>query len=450
MDRKLFGSLLTAGIKRVGLEREMSLSAVQDEIGYLLGRNGSRGVNSLYHWRRGHIPAQIHDVEILSEHLIRWARMDRSWHTEFLAAGGHPDVESFLNRFFTTLPTATETFSAPQNPYGTPLANDQPQYIMRQGVDNRFLDALRKGTSIIHCHGSRQLGKSSLLIRGKQAARDLGARIIDIDFDSMDLADRANLDSLLQFISKAIVRKLDLPESLLSSIWDDRLRNSKQKFHRLLRDYVLIDQQKTILMIDDADHILGGGYESEFFSMIRAVSGYQSRESIWRNFQIVLSISVAAGMLISNRNSSPFTVGAEIVLRDFLLEEVQQLNRLLASPIANDEVYRLHALTAGHPALCMEALHLLRDSEIWTLDALLSDSYERFGSPFHTYLEAFAQRIEGMPDVKKCISSRFTRNKCQEDALHLLLSWGLVVLARGKHLWRCKLYELFFEHRFGV
>lgn len=82
-----FAELLTEGVHRVRINESKSVQIVQDELGYMLGREGGSAVE---YWRKGHIPPKLGDVEQLGRSLAVRGRLERSWLESFLACAEHP------------------------------------------------------------------------------------------------------------------------------------------------------------------------------------------------------------------------------------------------------------------------------------------------------------------------------------------------------------------------
>ena len=91
---ELFAQLLTEGIYRIRLKEAKTVSAIQDELGYALGRNGGSVIER---WRKGHLPPQLDDVESLARLLVERGDLDRAWLLRFLQSAGYPHPEIFCD-----------------------------------------------------------------------------------------------------------------------------------------------------------------------------------------------------------------------------------------------------------------------------------------------------------------------------------------------------------------
>lgn len=92
-----FAQLLTEGIQRIRVSEGKPIRVVQDELGYLLGREGGAAIE---HWRKGHIPPHLADVEKMARALVTRGRLDQVWLEHFLRSAGHPAPALLSNELF--------------------------------------------------------------------------------------------------------------------------------------------------------------------------------------------------------------------------------------------------------------------------------------------------------------------------------------------------------------
>jgi tetratricopeptide (TPR) repeat protein len=106
-----FAELLTAGLHRVKAVEGRTIQVIQDELGYLLGREGGSIVE---YWRKGHLPLRIADVDLLGRTLVQRGQLDRDWLTAFLAAGGHPAPDRVCDELFAAVAVPSGGGALPQ------------------------------------------------------------------------------------------------------------------------------------------------------------------------------------------------------------------------------------------------------------------------------------------------------------------------------------------------
>src|SRR5262249_9791904 len=92
-----FAQLLTEGIHRIRIQEGKSTRAIQDEVGYELGREGGSAIE---HWRKGRLPPHLSDVEQLARAIVRRGRLDQVWLEAFLKSAGHPAPRLLCHELF--------------------------------------------------------------------------------------------------------------------------------------------------------------------------------------------------------------------------------------------------------------------------------------------------------------------------------------------------------------
>src|SRR5207253_1799465 len=85
---------------------------------------------------------------------------------------------------------------APLEPVGGAVPIGSPFYVVRP-TDEQFAAALARQDGIVLIKGARQMGKTSLLGRGLQRAREAGARVVLTDFQKLNAANLESAEPLL-------------------------------------------------------------------------------------------------------------------------------------------------------------------------------------------------------------------------------------------------------------
>jgi len=100
-----FAQLLTAAVHKIRISESKTIrktiSIVQDELGYSLGRDGG---SCIEYWRKGFIPASLDDVENLARELATRGGLDRSELVQFLESAGHPNPTGLEDELFSPIP----------------------------------------------------------------------------------------------------------------------------------------------------------------------------------------------------------------------------------------------------------------------------------------------------------------------------------------------------------
>ena len=94
---KKFSELLTQAVTLIKVKENKNLGIIQDELGYSLNReNGT----SIEYWRKGHIPGNMSDIEILTRELVNRGGLDRNSCQQFLESSDYHDAQTLLIELF--------------------------------------------------------------------------------------------------------------------------------------------------------------------------------------------------------------------------------------------------------------------------------------------------------------------------------------------------------------
>jgi hypothetical protein len=159
-----------------------------------------------------------------------------------------------------------------------------------------------------------------------------------------------------------------------------------------------------------------------------------------------LSSSTDPYLLIDNPNQSPFNVATPVVLHDFTLDEVAELNRRHHSPLNQAELKQLTDFLGGHPFLTRVALYLLASGKV-DLAALLTHATEDNG-PFSEHMRHYLRRILRKPELKQALTLVVHQRSLEEnEVFHRLREAGLIKRQGQQVVFRNKLYERYFKER---
>src|SRR5438876_4918531 len=94
-------------------------------------------------------------------------------------------------------------------PVGGAMSLDSRFYVVRP-ADAEFEAAVARGDSIVLVKGPRQVGKTSLLARGLQRAREVGAKVVATDLEMLGATDLESSQALFMALGKSIAEQLEL------------------------------------------------------------------------------------------------------------------------------------------------------------------------------------------------------------------------------------------------
>ncbi len=333
-----------------------------------------------------------------------------------------------------------ETWAALEAPAGA-VRPESPFYIERSADAQLRNQVSGQGTTTT-LQAGRQTGKTSLLMQAIHATRDQG-HVIYLDFQYVDDHIRADLTTLLQFLSEVIAEQLDLDLSLVDGYWQ-AARNPAQTFNRFLQKEVLqrLDRQ-ILLAIDEADMLLDAPYKKHFFALLRAWDSRRAFDADWRKLNLVMVISTHPYLLIDDVNLSPFNVGLTLHLKDFTPEQVADLNTRHGAPLPARDLPTLMNLVGGHPYLVRQAFYTLTTERL-SLPDLLAVATSPDG-PFGKHLLFYQHSLQKNPTLQDALH-QVLREKTlpPENPLERLAAVGLLRQEGGKWQARCGLYERFF------
>lgn len=155
-----FAKSLTRAVREISLQQSKKIQIVQNELGKAVGRKGGTAIE---HWRKGHFPRRISDVENLTNELVKNKGLANREEVEsFLDSAGHPSVAEFCNTLF---PNDVFPTSGELSPFvvGWPIIN--PRHFFGRSYELKLIfDLLRRppmqNVAII---SERRGGKTSLL-----------------------------------------------------------------------------------------------------------------------------------------------------------------------------------------------------------------------------------------------------------------------------------------------
>jgi len=217
---------------------------------------------------------------------------------------------STLQDVFLYLDKSVET--APAEPINTDedggvLSLSSQLYIERRS-DAAFHTALAQRPMIVLVKGARQIGKTSLLVRGVDQVRKSNVKLIYVDLQSIG---RNNLKTQKDFfiaVARIFERELNLSVTM-DELYDERDGPNKN-FENFLFKYVLTSS--VIWFMDEVDRLFDFDYYTDVFSLMRS---WHNRRSVHRelgNLTLVLCYATETHLMIEDLYQSPFNVGTKI------------------------------------------------------------------------------------------------------------------------------------------
>lgn len=317
---------------------------------------------------------------------------------------------------------------------------NSPLYVERP-ADLAFRQALGRGDSIVLVKGARQVGKTSLLARSLQAARQAGACVVLTDFQKFNTAQFASVDALYLALASAITLQLDLDVSP-HKVWDADF-GPNMNLEWFLRRHVLKAISGPLVWgMDEVDRLFGCAFGSEVFGLFRSWHNERSLapSSPWARMTLAIAYATEAHLFITDLNQSPFNVGTRLTLDDFTPAQIEDLSGKYGCPLKNrDEAARLWALVGGQPYLARRGLDALAGGRV-SLKQMEAEGDADEG-PFGDHLRQVATALARSPDLSDVVRGMLAGQPCPVgEPFYRLRAGVLAGLSSQEARFRCPLY----------
>jgi AAA-like domain/TIR domain len=317
-------------------------------------------------------------------------------------------------------------------------------YIVRQ-TDREFISAITRNDCIVLVKGARQVGKTSLLARGLEKARQQGANVILTDFQSLNQDELASIDILFLTLAESIAEQLDL-NTLPEQTWK-RNRGANRNFQRYLQHEVLDKLSGALVWgMDEVDRLFTYPYADQVFGLFRSWHNARALDprAPWRKLTLAIAYATEAHLFITNLDQSPFNVGTRLKLQDFTLEQVSELNGRYGYPLQTPaELARFYQLLHGHPYLVHKGLHEIVSREINLADfeSIAHSDEGPFSDHLHRLLLLLAQDPYLCDSMREVLQGRV---RCTIESFYRLRSAGIVSGESPADVSpRCQLYAIY-------
>jgi len=228
-------------------------------------------------------------------------------------------------------------------------------YITRP-TDDELLKLLERGEyANVFC--SRQMGKSSLLVRTKARLYEQGYATAAIDVAGY-LGTMGDADDWYQGLLQGIVRQLELPVNV-TGWWETcHAITPNQRLIQFFRDEIAAKTSApVVIFLDEIDSTIALPYTDDFFVAIRAMYNDRASEPLFEHITFCLVGVATPNELIKNRRTTPYNVGRTIELPDFDpdRDDLRSLFEAVSDDLVKGEaiVRTLVQWTGGHPYLTL-------------------------------------------------------------------------------------------------
>lgn len=232
---------------------------------------------------------------------------------------------------------------------GGTLPAAAPSYIMRE-ADTNLYEFLQAG-DFCYVLNTRQIGKSSLMIRTVRRLQADGAAVVVLDLTAIgqNLSAEQWYDGLLIMLGE----QLRL-EDECENFWLEHANlGPLQRFFATIKEVVLpaIGTKSLIIFVDEIDSVRSLPFSAdEFFAGIRECYNRRVQDPVYNRLTFCLLGVALPADLIQDTRVSPFNIGRRVMLKDFTLAEALPLAGGMGKN-GRQLLERALFWTGGHPYL---------------------------------------------------------------------------------------------------
>ena len=235
-------------------------------------------------------------------------------------------------------------------------------YIARQ-ADTELLELCQAGT-FAYVLSSRQMGKSSLMVRTSEQLMATGTHAVVVDLSNLgtQLTAEAWYLGLLTTIADSLMLSTDVV-----AWWQTHAHlGQTQRLTDFFQEVLLIETEAPVVVfIDEIDSTLSLPFTDDFYAAIRSVYNARALVPAFRRLSFVLLGVATPSDLISDPRRTPFNIGQRVEVTDFTYEEALPLaDGFGLSPTQAQQV--LHWVldwTGGHPYLTQRLCRVMADED---------------------------------------------------------------------------------------
>jgi CHASE2 domain-containing sensor protein len=283
---------------------------------------------------------------------------------------------------------------------GTVQANQNGVYIFRK-ADEELL-ALCRENKFAYILTSRQMGKSSLMVRTAEQLAEEGIQTVVIDLTQVGVQVTAEqwYLGLLTIIEGILMLDTDVVQW-----WQENSHlGFTQRLTLFFQDILLKEvASPVVIFVDEIDTTLSLDFTDDFFAAIRYLYVARASDSEFHRLSFVLIGVATPGDLIRDPKRTPFNIGQRVDLTDFTFDEAKPLGEGLG--LATNEVQQvlrwMLEWTGGHPYLSQRLCCIIsqQDKKSWSktdVDSLVSS----------TFLGAMSEQDNNLQFVRDMLTKR--------------------------------------------
>jgi WD40 repeat protein len=234
---------------------------------------------------------------------------------------------------------------------GGTLSRDALSYVVRQ-ADHDLYESLLQGR-FCYVLTSRQMGKSSLMVRTAARLREAGVGVVLLDLTA--IGQNLTAEQWYSGLLAEMGQQLELDDEL-EEFWDAHPKlGPLQRWMQAIRQILLPRYPGHVtFFVDEIDAVRSLPFSTdEFFAAIREFYNRRTEDEGLRRLTFCLLGVAAPSDLVRDTRTTPFNIGERIELHDFTEAESMQLAQGLGcdAVLAATLLHRIIYWTGGHPYL---------------------------------------------------------------------------------------------------
>jgi hypothetical protein len=245
---------------------------------------------------------------------------------------------------------------------GGTLRHDAPSYVERR-ADRDLSEGLANG-EFCYVLTSRQMGKSSLMVRTVKRLHDAGVAVAVLDLTA--IGQNLTLEQWYEGLISRLGQQLNLEDELFDFCQAHLEWGPLQRWVTAIEQVVLTRiSSQVVIFVDEIDIVRSLRFSTdEFFAAIREFFNRRSREPRLNRLAFGLLGVATPTDLIRDTRMTPFNIGRRIELNDFTAAEATPLARGLCCDevVAGELLARVLHWTGGHPYLTQRLCRALAEA----------------------------------------------------------------------------------------
>jgi hypothetical protein len=324
---------------------------------------------------------------------------------------------------------------------------DSKFYVERSPIETDCYERIVRPGSLIRIKAPGHMGKSSLMARILNYAKQQGYQTADVNFRLVDDEFWTSLDQFLPWFCASVTEAMELPDKL-ADYWKGVL-GSKNKSMKYFERYLLAQCDKPLVLgLDNVDEIFPHGeIATGFFGLLRTWHEQGKNEELWKKLRLVIVHSKEV-YIPMQANQSPFNVGFAAELRELNQAEVQDLVQRHGLHWTEQQVGQLTQLVGGHPYLLRVALYQIARQRMSVEELLQAAPTE--GGLYGEHLRRHYLNVKSddklVAALRQVVSANEPIQVGTEEAFRLQ-SLGLVKYQGNAIAPSCELYRRYFRDR---